>query len=244
MTKPVSRLTSPFRSASVAAIRPSRSVSRVLSKFSCTDARKMLERATPPTTNPTTVQIVAAAMRRAERELSLCPIFGTRIFKAIAKSTHRLNEICVQLSSQPAHEHFDGIRVAIEILIIQMLDQLGTGDDPPLVVGKIGEQPILERRQFDGIAIERHAIRARVNAQGSDFYICRSDACCSPQERPHSCQQFLGIKWLSEIVVGSGVESGHLVAPTVARRQDKHRHRSTSLAPLLKNAHAIQLRQP
>src|SRR5258708_6058438 len=158
MTKPASRLTSPLRSASVAAIRPSRSVSNVASKFSCTEARKMLDSAMPPTTNPTTVQTAAAAIRRAERELSLCPIFGTRIFKAIAKSTHRLNEISVQLPSQAPNEHFDGIRVAIEILIIQMLDQFGSGDNPALVVGQVGEQPILKRRHFDRVAVERHAI--------------------------------------------------------------------------------------
>src|SRR5690348_15879208 len=100
-------MTSPYLSASVAAIRPSRSVSSVESKVSSTDARKMLDSAIPPTSRPATVQIVAAAIRRAERELSHCATLGARIFKAIAKATHRLNEVGVQLSPQPSYEHLD-----------------------------------------------------------------------------------------------------------------------------------------
>src|SRR5690349_19436556 len=101
MTKPDWRLTSPFASASVAAISPSRSVSSVESKVSWTEARKTLESATPPTKRPTSVQMAAEAIRRAERELSLRATFGARIFKAIAKATHRLNEVGLELAPQP-----------------------------------------------------------------------------------------------------------------------------------------------
>src|SRR5258706_2949466 len=148
MTKPCSRLTLPLRSASVAAINPSRSVSRVESKLSSTEARKMLERAIPPTTSPTTVQIAAAAIRRAERELNLRAIFGVRIFKAIAKATHRLNEIGVQLSPQASDEHLDCIGVAIEILIIKMLHELCARNHPALVVSQILQKTVFQRRQL------------------------------------------------------------------------------------------------
>src|SRR5579859_3765330 len=104
MTNPDSSVRLPFASASVAAIRPSRSVSSVASKLSSTDERKMLASARPPTTRPKTVQTAAAAIRRAERELSLCQIFGVGIFEAIAKPAHRLNQIGVQLPAKPADE--------------------------------------------------------------------------------------------------------------------------------------------
>jgi len=55
-----------------------------------------------------------------------------RIVEAIAKATHRLNEIGLQLLAQPADEHFYRIRVAVEILIVKVLDQLVRETTRPL----------------------------------------------------------------------------------------------------------------
>src|SRR5215472_16658068 len=137
-------------------MRPSRSVSSVASRLSSTEERKMLESASSPTTSPTTVQTTAAMMSRAERELSLRPIFGVGIFQAIAKATHRLNQIGVQLPAQPSDEDLDCMRVAIEILVIKMLNQFGAGHYPAFVMSEIGKQAIFERGELDRVAVERH----------------------------------------------------------------------------------------
>src|SRR5215469_8475596 len=143
-------------------MRPSRSVSSVASRLSSTEERKMLESANSPTARPTTVHTAAAMMSRAERELSLSRIFGVGIFQAIAKATHRLNQIGVQLSAQPSDEDLDCIRVAVEILIVKMLDQLGARHHPTPVMGEISKQAVFERGKLYRIAVQRHPARAGV----------------------------------------------------------------------------------
>src|SRR5689334_17121273 len=43
----------------------------------------------------------------------------------IAEPAYGLNDIDAELFTNAPDEHFDGVRVAVEILIVQMLDQLG-----------------------------------------------------------------------------------------------------------------------
>src|SRR5579871_6017161 len=235
---------SPLASASVAAIRLSRSVSSVASKFSSTLERKILESAIPPMASPSTVQIVAARMRRAERELSRRPMLGARIFQAIAKATHRLNQVGVQFAAEPTHEHFDCIRVAVEVLIVKMLDEFGSRDDLALVMGQIREQTVLERGELYGISSEGHTARFRVDAQRSDFDVGGCDPGRPAEQSANAREKFFGIEGLGEVVVGACIEPCDLVAPAIACRQYQDRHFAARLPPLLEHAHAVDLRQP
>src|SRR5271166_4278416 len=99
LTKPASTVTTPFGSGSAAAIRPSRSKDSVVSKLLSTEPRNTLESRPKPTAKATTVQTTATAIRRAARESNLGAIFSVRVFEAIAKSTHRLNQVGVQLAA-------------------------------------------------------------------------------------------------------------------------------------------------
>src|SRR3546814_11825554 len=47
----------------------------------------------------------------------------------------------------------------------RMLQQLGGRHHPPLVVQEVGDEPVSERRQGDGHALERHAPLARVETE-------------------------------------------------------------------------------
>jgi hypothetical protein len=67
------------------------------------------------------VHIAAAAIRRAESERSLGRAAQLRIFERIAKPPYRLDHACVQLLAQPPDEDLDRVRVAVEILIVEML---------------------------------------------------------------------------------------------------------------------------
>ena len=51
----------------------------------------------------------------------------------IAEPAHRLDAILGQLLAQPADEHLDGVGVAVEILVVEVLHQFGAADHPPLV---------------------------------------------------------------------------------------------------------------
>src|SRR5260370_20050035 len=70
----------------------------------------------------------------------------------IAKPAHRLDNIDSQLLADAADEHLNGIGVAVEILIVEMLNQFGARNHPPGVVHEVGQQPVLVRRHLDRIA--------------------------------------------------------------------------------------------
>jgi hypothetical protein len=63
-----------------------------------------------------------------------------------------------------------------------------------------------------------------------------SDEACpggAADQRPHARQHLLDVERLGHIVVGAGVDAGHLVAPAVARGQHQHRHLAALATPFL-----------
>src|SRR5665647_732157 len=50
------------------------------------------------------------------------------IVEAVAKSTDRRNHVGAQLLANPGDEDLDRVRIAVEILIVDMLDQFGAAD--------------------------------------------------------------------------------------------------------------------
>src|ERR1700722_17566964 len=95
------------------------------SKLSRAAWRKALERTKPPTASASMVHIAAAAIRRAASELSRMLVAKGGIFQCVSQAAHGLDQAGTEFLAQPAHEHFDGVGVAVEILVIEMLDQLG-----------------------------------------------------------------------------------------------------------------------
>src|SRR5664279_3878703 len=89
---------------------PSRSTCKAVSKLSRTAERNASDSTKPPTARPSEVHTAAAKISRAAREFALSGILARsrRIVEAIAKATHRLNEIGLELLAQPADEDFDG----------------------------------------------------------------------------------------------------------------------------------------
>src|SRR5690349_14833844 len=55
----------------------------------------------------------------------------------IAEPADGLNDVDAELFTNASDEHFDGVRIAIEILIVQMLDQFGTRDHAAGVMHQI-----------------------------------------------------------------------------------------------------------
>src|ERR1051325_2678486 len=212
------------------------------SKSPSTEARNAFDRMSPPATSASTVHTAAAAIRRKASELSLIAL-GRRIVETIAQTAHGLDQVGVEFLAQAADEHLDRIGVAVEILLIEVLDEFGARHDLSLVMGKIGQQTVFQARQLHRVAVDSDAAGTRVDAQGPDLDLRGSKTGGAAQKRAHAGQQLFGIERLGEIVVGSGIESRDLVAPAVARGEDQDRHLATVLAPLLEHAHAIHLGQ-
>ena len=57
---------------------------------------------------------------------------------AITEAAHRMNDIGWDFSAQAPNKNFDGIRIAIEILLIEMIDKLRARDHSRLMVHQVG----------------------------------------------------------------------------------------------------------
>src|SRR6516225_5771788 len=78
----------------------------------------------PVTTRITTVQVVAEKNNRRASELRRI----ARWSEQIAKPAHGLDDIDAELFADAADEHLDGIGVAIEVLVVEVLDQFAARD--------------------------------------------------------------------------------------------------------------------
>ena len=89
------------------------------------------------------------APARAEAAPSFKP---RRFFEAVAEAADGGDDVGAQLLADAGDEHLDRVRIAVEILIVDMLDQLGAADHLALVVHQIAEQLIFLRGQLHRLA--------------------------------------------------------------------------------------------
>ena len=68
-------------------------------------------------------------------------------------------------------------------------------------------------------------------------------AASAADQRSQAGQQFFHMERLGQVVVGTGVDAGHLLVPAVARGEDQHRHRAAACPPFAQHGDAIHLRQ-
>src|SRR5438067_3049590 len=101
------------------------------------------------TARMTTVQAAAEKNRRSASELA-------RIGRGehVAEPAHSLDHLDAELLADASHEDLDRIRVAVEILVVKVLDQFGTRDHAASVVHEIGQQPVFVRSELDRIAVD------------------------------------------------------------------------------------------
>src|SRR5580692_8390381 len=100
----------------------------------------------------TTVQPVAQRKSRSASELA-------RIGRCeqITETAHRLNDVDTKLLADAADEYFDRIGVAVEILVVKMLDQFGARHHASGMVHQIGQQSVFVGRELDRIAVDGDA---------------------------------------------------------------------------------------
>src|SRR5437868_5312666 len=92
----------------------------------------------------------AVANRRNASELA----FIALLRETVAEAADGLDHVGRNLLAQPADEDFDRVAVAVEVLFVEMLDQLGAGHHALVVVHEVGEQAVLVRGELDGLAVE------------------------------------------------------------------------------------------
>src|SRR5579872_620961 len=161
----------------------------------------------------------------------------------IAKSPHLLDDIDIQLLADTADKNFNRVRVAIEILVVEMLDQFGARDHAPRVVHQIRQQAVFMRRHLDWIASYADAAGAGVERNRPAGQLRLGMAGRAAQQRANARQNLFEVKRLCDIVVGAGVKTLNLVAPAIARGEDQDRHRAAVASPGFQHRDAVHLGQ-
>src|SRR5688572_5486672 len=116
---------------------------------------------TPAMASTSSVHRAAVANSRKASELSVIAFLG----QPVAETAHRLDHVGRDLLAEAADEDLDRVGVAVEVLVVEMLDQLRARDHATVVVHEIGEEAILVRGKTHRLAGERDARRLGVEAQ-------------------------------------------------------------------------------
>src|ERR1700681_4353606 len=119
----------------------------------------------PAARSATALHSVAATIRRTASELSRIAGFDD----PVTETANGLDQVGRDLLAQAPDEDLDRVRVAVEILVVEMLDQLGARDDAVAVVHEIFEHLVFVRGQLDRITVNGDATRFRVDAHRAAF---------------------------------------------------------------------------
>src|SRR3546814_517619 len=150
------------------------------------------------------------------------------VFEAVAEPADRGDHVLAQLLADARHEHLDRVGIAVEILIVNMLDQLGAAHHLALVVQQIAQQLVFLRGQLHRLAGARNLARARVEPHVAGGQFGRGIARSAADQRAQAGDQVLGLERLGEIIVGPGIEPRYLVRP----RSEEHTSEIKSLMRL------------
>src|SRR4029079_17421989 len=108
----------------------------------------------PAIGSTSSVHAAAVANRRKASELKrMSSARAGRVAQAVAKSAHGLNDVDGDFLAQAPDEHLDGVRIAVEILLVEMLDKLGARHHAAVVVHELGEQAVFVRGELDLLAV-------------------------------------------------------------------------------------------
>src|ERR1700742_2158608 len=105
----------------------------------------------------TTTQADAEKNSRVASELrrmgaSLCPHGRRR--QQISEAADGLNDVDIELLADAPDEDLDGVGVAVEVLVVEMLDQFGARHYASRMMHEIGEQPVFMRGHLHRIAAD------------------------------------------------------------------------------------------
>src|SRR5690554_4123314 len=116
-----------------------------------------------------TTRVHAAAEANSLKARDLGPIL--RVREAVAEPPDGLDEVYGKLLAQTADEHLDGVRVAVEVLLVEMLDELGARHDAIPVQHEVGENAVLVGRELDALPVHRDPCRPRIQTERPAFHL-------------------------------------------------------------------------
>src|SRR4051812_16837147 len=87
-----------------------------------------------------------------------------RLLEAVAKAADGGDDVSAEFLADSGHEHFDRVRIPVEVLVVDMLNELGSAHHLALVVHEVGEELVFLRGELHRLASLGHLAGARVEA--------------------------------------------------------------------------------
>src|SRR5512139_1513953 len=172
----------------------------------------------------------------------------------VPRTSHRLYvvpaERLVDLAAQPSDVDLDDVRVPVEVVLPDAVEQLELRGDEPGPPHQVLEHRELPRREPDLGHPPPASAPRRVDAQVTHLDGHRGAARGPPQQGPDVGDEHRERERLGQVVVGAGVEGLRLVVLAVLRRQDQDRRpvpplpeHAADLEPVPAGEHQIQDQQ-
>src|ERR1043165_9535175 len=144
-----------------------------------------------------------------------------RLFEAVAEPANRGDDVRPELFANSCDEDLDRVGIAVEVLIVDMLDQFGAAHDLALMVHQIRQQLVFLRRELHGLAVLGDLSRTRIEADVAGCDLGRGHARGTTDQRAQTRDQLFCLEGFGEIIVGPGIKPGDLVGPAVPGGHDK-----------------------
>jgi hypothetical protein len=129
----------------------------------------------------------------------------------------------IKFAPQSSDEHLDDVAVALEVLFVQVLGEIGLRDDLTGFEHQMLQQPVFERGQFDGRLRDGDGLRAGVEHDRAAAQLGARPTTAAAQQSLQTRQELFDMKRLAEVIVGTGLQALHFVLPVIARGQHQNR---------------------
>ncbi|CAH0265457.1 hypothetical protein SRABI106_02917 [Rahnella aquatilis] len=99
------------------------------------------------------------------------------------------------------------------------------------------------RGQRHGFSVERHTAGCGIKFHCAMGYLRRYHAVATADQRLQPCCDFHPREWLTQIIIGTGLQPADALLQRIARGEDKHWRIPASLSPFTQKLHTIHTRQ-
>jgi hypothetical protein len=172
---------------------------------------------------------IAARYQRVRRNLMLLRTSG-RADVAILDVDRAVLALAVDLLAQTPDVDVDDVREAVELVVPDVLAEHGPGDHGVGAAHEVFEDGVLLRGQVDAPAVPPDLPALRVERQVPDLVLLDLGKDVASEQGAQARQELGEGKGLDDVVVGAGVEPGHLVLDAVLGREHEDR-RVDALGP-------------
>ncbi|KKK46648.1 hypothetical protein LCGC14_3163150, partial [marine sediment metagenome] len=188
------------------------------------------------------------AVKRVMSTMNVRASLRVRDFKCITNTANSLYqlwlEIAVNLTSQSMYEDIDDIRLRVEMVVPDMLQNHGLGDYVALVAHEVFEQRELPRLELHHLSVPCDVTLEQIELQIAHLEGLPTATDGGPTDQRLNPSEQLGKgERFGQIVVSTGLQSFYLVIDRATGTENQHGSRHTLPSQGVDEGNAVQTRQ-